>query len=107
MSENLRREVSKLGDQEVAEIMEQTERDVTRTVNRALGVDDGAAPSFDSARWQARLGELLAAHHIPGATLAMLADGEIHELAAGILHTGTGVEATLDSVFQIGSVSKG
>jgi CubicO group peptidase (beta-lactamase class C family) len=107
MSENLRREVSKLVDQEVAEIMEQTERDVTRTVNRALGVDDGAAPSFDTTRWQARLGELLAAHHIPGASLAVLADGEIHELAAGILHTGTGVEATSDSVFQIGSVSKG
>jgi hypothetical protein len=50
MSENLRREVSKLVDQEVTEIMEQTERDVTRTVNRALGVDDGAAPSFDTAR---------------------------------------------------------
>ncbi|MFJ9031944.1 serine hydrolase domain-containing protein [Streptomyces sp. NPDC102274] len=65
------------------------------------------APAFDSARWQARLDELLAAHHIPGASLAVLAGGEIHELASGILHTGTGVGATTDSVFQIGSISKG
>ncbi|MFE2745694.1 serine hydrolase domain-containing protein [Streptomyces scopuliridis] len=66
-----------------------------------------AAPAFDSARWQARLDELLAAHHIPGASLAVLADGGIHELASGILHTGTGVGVTTDSVFQIGSISKG
>ncbi|MEV4973907.1 serine hydrolase domain-containing protein [Streptomyces scopuliridis] len=66
-----------------------------------------AAPAFDSARWQPRLDELLAAHHIPGASLAVLADGGIHELASGILHTGTGVGVTTDSVFQIGSISKG
>ncbi|MFD7221463.1 serine hydrolase domain-containing protein [Streptomyces sp. NPDC059892] len=65
------------------------------------------APAFDPARWQARLDELLAVHHIPGASLAVLAGGEIHELAGGILHTGTGVRATTDSVFQIGSISKG
>ncbi|MFF4603164.1 serine hydrolase domain-containing protein [Streptomyces sp. NPDC001339] len=106
MSENLRREVSKLVDQEVAKILEQTDRDVARSVHRALGVSDSAL-AFDTARWQARLGELLAAHHIPGAALAVLADGEIHELAAGVLHTGTGVTVTPDSVFQIGSVSKG
>ncbi|MFJ5686803.1 serine hydrolase domain-containing protein [Streptomyces sp. NPDC093099] len=64
-------------------------------------------PVFDPARWQARLDELLAVHHIPGAALAVLAGDEIHELAGGILHTGTGVRATTDSVFQIGSISKG
>ncbi|MEU8780700.1 serine hydrolase domain-containing protein [Streptomyces sp. NPDC048637] len=68
------------------------------------GVD---APAFDSARWQARLGELLAAHHVPGAALAVVTGGELHELASGVLHTGTRVAVTTDSVFQIGSVSKG
>ncbi|WP_280679969.1 serine hydrolase domain-containing protein [Kitasatospora sp. MAA19] len=106
MSENLRREVSKVVDQEVARILEQTDRDVTRTVNRALGVAEDAA-TFDAARWQGRLDELLTAHRIPGAVLAVLADGEIHDVASGILHTGTGVAVSTDSVFQIGSVSKG
>ncbi len=33
----------------------------------------------------------------------MLVDSEIHELASGVLHRGTGVEVTTDSVFQSGS----
>lgn len=61
---------------------------------------------FEAARWQARLDELRAVHHVPGATLAVLVDGEIHELASGLLHRGTGVEATTDSVFQSGSIAK-
>lgn len=60
----------------------------------------------DLARWQARLDELRAAHHVPGAVLAFLVDGEIHELASGVLHRGTGVETTTDSVFLLGSVAK-
>ncbi|MGN9837071.1 serine hydrolase domain-containing protein [Nonomuraea sp. H19] len=60
----------------------------------------------DVARWQARLDELRAVHHVPGAALAILADGEIHELASGVLHRGTGVEVTPDSVFLSGSVAK-
>ncbi|MEV5127178.1 serine hydrolase domain-containing protein [Streptomyces decoyicus] len=73
-----------------------------RTQGRGSGT-----PAFDSARWQARLDALLAAHHVPGAALAVLAGGGIHELASGVLHTQTRVEVTTDSVFQIGSVSKG
>ncbi|GAA2410514.1 hypothetical protein GCM10010191_19250 [Actinomadura vinacea] len=61
---------------------------------------------FDADRWQARLDELRAAHHVPGATLAVLAGGTIHELASGVLHRGTGVEVTTDSVFQSGSIAK-
>ncbi|MEV6913209.1 serine hydrolase domain-containing protein [Amycolatopsis sp. NPDC051071] len=61
---------------------------------------------FDHAHWQARLDELRAEHHVPGATLAVLTGGEIHELASGVLHRGTGVEATTDSVFQLGSIAK-
>jgi CubicO group peptidase (beta-lactamase class C family) len=62
--------------------------------------------TFDLDRWQARLDDLRATHHVPGATLAVLADGEIQELASGLLHRGTGVEATTDSVFQLGSIAK-
>jgi CubicO group peptidase (beta-lactamase class C family) len=58
------------------------------------------------AHWQARLDELRAAHHVPGASLALLVDGTVHELASGVLHRGTGVEATTDSVFQMGSIAK-
>jgi CubicO group peptidase (beta-lactamase class C family) len=61
---------------------------------------------FDTARWQARLDELRAKHHVPGASLAVLCDGRIHELASGVLHRGTGVTVTTDSVFQLGSIAK-
>ncbi|MFI7123933.1 serine hydrolase domain-containing protein [Amycolatopsis sp. NPDC049868] len=62
--------------------------------------------TFDSAHWQTRLDDLRAEYRVPGATLAVLADGEIHELASGILHRGTGVETTTDSIFQLGSIAK-
>lgn len=62
--------------------------------------------TFDIARWQARFDELRTTYHVPGAALAVLADGEIHELAGGVLHRGTGVETTTDSVFLLGSVAK-
>lgn len=61
---------------------------------------------FDRARWQERLDLLRATHHVPGAALAVLVEGEIHELASGVLHRGTGVEVTTDSVFQSGSIAK-
>ncbi|MEV0645119.1 serine hydrolase domain-containing protein [Phytomonospora sp. NPDC050363] len=64
------------------------------------------AEKFDTARWQARFDELRAANKVPGASLAILVDGEIHELASGVLHRGTGVEATTDSLFQVGSITK-
>jgi CubicO group peptidase (beta-lactamase class C family) len=62
--------------------------------------------TFNTAHWQARLDDLRATHHVPGASLAVLADGEIHELASGELHRGTGIDATPDSVYQLGSVAK-
>ncbi|MGI5347433.1 serine hydrolase domain-containing protein [Streptomyces sp. CA-250714] len=62
--------------------------------------------NFDHAHWQARLDTLCAAHHVPGATLAVLTGGQIHELASGVLHRGTGVEVTTDSVFLSGSLAK-
>ncbi|MFI6603412.1 serine hydrolase domain-containing protein [Nonomuraea sp. NPDC050536] len=53
-----------------------------------------------------RLAELIAQYEVPGAALAYLHQGELHEFAAGTLNADTGVETTTDSLFQIGSVSK-
>ncbi|MDH6125046.1 serine hydrolase domain-containing protein [Kitasatospora sp. GP82] len=70
------------------------------------GSRDSEGRGLDLAHWQARLDELRAAHHVPGASLAVLVGRNIHELASGVLHRGTGVEATTDSVFQLGSIAK-
>ncbi len=61
---------------------------------------------FDHDHWQGRFDTLRQAHHVPGAALAVLVDGELHELASGVLHRGTGVPVTPDAVFQSGSVAK-
>ena len=53
-----------------------------------------------------RLAELIAAYEVPGSALAYLHRGELTELAAGTLNAATGVEATPDSLFQIGSITK-
>ena len=49
---------------------------------------------------------LLTEHKVPGAAVAVLAGTEVVDAAAGVLSTATGVEATPDSVFQIGSITK-
>ncbi len=54
---------------------------------------------------QRRLPELVAEHGV-GAAVAVSAGGQVVEHAAGVLSKATGVEATTDSVFQIGSVTK-
>ncbi|SDG79539.1 CubicO group peptidase, beta-lactamase class C family [Sinosporangium album] len=64
------------------------------------------AGAVDPGRWSTRLAELIAEYDVPGATLAFLHEGEIHEFAAGVLNVDTGVEATPDSLFQIGSITK-
>ena len=53
-----------------------------------------------------RLAELVKEHRVPAAQVAVLVDGEIVDAAAGVLNLATGVEATTDSVFQVGSVTK-
>ncbi|WP_433364182.1 serine hydrolase domain-containing protein [Actinoplanes sp. CA-142083] len=45
-------------------------------------------------------------HGVPGAAIAVGAGGELAEAATGVVNRNTGVEATPDSVFQIGSVTK-
>ncbi|MBG0830323.1 serine hydrolase [Planomonospora sp. ID67723] len=64
------------------------------------------AGATDPGRWARRLAELIAEFEVPGANLAFLHEGRVHEFAAGVLSTGTGVEVTTDSLFQIGSVTK-
>ena len=61
----------------------------------------------DVQAWlEERVGPLLEKYDVPGAAWAVLQDGEVVDGAAGVLSRATGVEATADSVFQIGSVTK-
>ncbi|MEO3927762.1 serine hydrolase domain-containing protein [Micromonosporaceae bacterium B7E4] len=53
-----------------------------------------------------RLPALLVEHRVPGAAVAVSAGGQVVEVAAGVLSKATGVAATTDSVFQIGSITK-
>jgi CubicO group peptidase (beta-lactamase class C family) len=57
-------------------------------------------------RLRERLPALLVKFNVPAAAVAVLAGGEVIDVAAGVLNTSTGVEATVDSVFQIGSITK-
>lgn len=50
--------------------------------------------------------EALGRHGVPGVSVAVLADGEVTQTAAGTLNTETDVGVTTDSVFQIGSITK-
>ncbi|KAA8886845.1 beta-lactamase family protein [Nocardia colli] len=70
------------------------------------GGADSAGRDFSVARWQQRLDELRIANHVPGAALAILVDGKVYEIASGVLHRGTGVPVSTDSVFLCGSVAK-
>jgi CubicO group peptidase (beta-lactamase class C family) len=53
-----------------------------------------------------RLPGLIAEHRIPALAVAVSVGDDVIDHAAGVLSTATGVEATTDSVFQIGSVTK-
>ncbi|TDC53265.1 class A beta-lactamase-related serine hydrolase [Jiangella ureilytica] len=62
--------------------------------------------TMDAARLRAWLTELIGRFDVPGATLGVLRDGQIVDVAAGVLSRATLVPATPDSVFQIGSITK-
>jgi CubicO group peptidase (beta-lactamase class C family) len=53
-----------------------------------------------------KLPALLAEYKVPGAAIGVYLDGEVFDFASGVLSHATGVEATADSVFQIGSITK-
>jgi CubicO group peptidase (beta-lactamase class C family) len=50
--------------------------------------------------------QLLRKYDVPGAAWAVLSGGRVVDGAAGLLSRATAVEATPDSVFQIGSITK-
>ncbi|MGW2939832.1 serine hydrolase domain-containing protein [Streptomyces sp. NPDC001156] len=62
--------------------------------------------TLDQAELGRRLEELARAYRVPGACLAVHAGGRTTLAAAGVLNRGTGVQATTDSLFQIGSITK-
>jgi CubicO group peptidase (beta-lactamase class C family) len=69
-------------------------------------------PKIDAAHWQRRLAVLAERHKVPGASLGILrisADGkpdELVEAAYGFANAPAKIEATTDTLFQIGSMSK-
>jgi CubicO group peptidase (beta-lactamase class C family) len=52
------------------------------------------------------LNDLVRAHGVPGATLAVWANGALAEAAAGTVNLDTQVPATTETLFQIGSITK-
>jgi len=57
--------------------------------------------------WATRLHDLAADEGVPGAALGVWLDGrEVAAAAHGVLNAETGVRATTDSLFQIGSITK-
>ncbi|MHB8341795.1 MAG: serine hydrolase domain-containing protein [Mycobacteriales bacterium] len=61
---------------------------------------------MDAGWLTGRLTELAQKYDAPGASVAVLAGGEVTEAATGVLNLDTGVAATPDSLFQIGSITK-
>ncbi|HVL81518.1 MAG TPA: serine hydrolase domain-containing protein [Actinomycetota bacterium] len=60
----------------------------------------------DESSLRERLSELIAEHEVPGAAIGVLHRGQLTQAAAGVVNRNTGVEATTDTVFQIGSMTK-
>ena len=50
--------------------------------------------------------QMIQEHHLPATSIAVWKEGQLYQGAAGILNLDTGVEATTDSIFQIGSITK-
>ncbi|MGH9195019.1 MAG: serine hydrolase domain-containing protein, partial [Acidimicrobiia bacterium] len=61
---------------------------------------------IDEKKIQSRLRSLIRKHKVPGAALGILSDGQVTEVAAGVVNLNTGVKATPDTVWQIGSMTK-
>jgi CubicO group peptidase (beta-lactamase class C family) len=52
------------------------------------------------------LEQSLQRHHVPGANVAVLHDGELTTVAAGMANLAAGIEMTPDTVMHIGSITK-
>src|SRR5207248_292386 len=62
--------------------------------------------TFDAYGYTARLHELAAAYDVPGAVVGVFAGEQTATTATGVLNRLTGVDASTDSLFQIGSITK-
>jgi len=58
------------------------------------------------AHLEDRLNEGLRTFSVPGASIGVYRNGRMTTHAAGVINQETGVEATIDAVFQIGSITK-
>src|ERR1700761_2390172 len=61
---------------------------------------------LNAANWTIRLRELAAEAPVTGAVLGIWHNGEEVRAACGVLNAGTGVPVTIDSLFQLGSITK-
>src|SRR5579862_1238956 len=61
---------------------------------------------LEAAHWTTRLTELARAAGVPGAVLGIWADGQEFLASHGVLSSATAVPVTLDSLFQVGSITK-
>ena len=52
------------------------------------------------------LAEVAEKYAVPGTSVAVLKDGELFQGVAGTLNANLGTAVTVDSIFQIGSISK-
>lgn len=55
---------------------------------------------------QAYTEQALQTHNIPALSIAVWKDNKLHQGAAGVVNLTTGVKATTDTLFQIGSITK-
>jgi CubicO group peptidase (beta-lactamase class C family) len=62
--------------------------------------------SLSQSDLQGHLGELVAAHHVPGAVVAVWQDGDLITAAAGLANLNTSVPMTVDTAYLTGSITK-
>lgn len=61
---------------------------------------------LNAVNWTTRLRDLAAEARVTGAVLGIWHNGEEVRAAHGVLNSGTGVPVTIDSLFQLGSITK-
>jgi CubicO group peptidase (beta-lactamase class C family) len=81
-------------------------RDRRASIWRSVEPRQRSAVTIQATSLASRLDALARTHRVPGASLAVFVDGEVLTAATGVVNVETGVEATPDAVFQLGSISK-
>ncbi len=61
---------------------------------------------LNAVNWATRLRDLAAEARVTGAVLGIWHNGDEVRAAHGVLNSGTGVPVTIDSLFQLGSITK-